>query len=111
MSDSLKKVVVWGAGGHALVVADILNCQGVYEVAGFLDDVNPGRAGQLFCETAILGGRDEFPRLRDRGVTHAIVAMGDCAARLRLADVLTAAGFELATAIHPNATIARGVLI
>jgi PglD N-terminal domain len=39
------KIVIWGAGGHALVVADIIRLRDDYELVGFLDDVNPERAG------------------------------------------------------------------
>lgn len=111
MAQEPQNVVIWGAGGHALVVADILRCQVGWHVAGFIDDANPRRAGEAFCGSTVLGGRDLLPTLRDRGVTHAILAFGNCAARLELADVVTAAGLELATAIHPNAVVAADVSI
>ena len=42
------QVVIWGASGHAKVVADILRKSRRYEVAGFLDDVDPQRRGEVF---------------------------------------------------------------
>lgn len=106
-----EKIILWGAGGHALVVADVLRCQGGWEIVGFLDDADPRRHGQPFAGATILGGREQLPKLRERGVRHAILAFGDCAARLKLAEVAGQEGFELATAIHPRATLAESVTV
>jgi UDP-N-acetylbacillosamine N-acetyltransferase len=106
-----KKVVIWGASGHALVVVDILRLGGEFEIAGFIDDLNPELQGQLFAGLPILGGAEQLTGLRDRGVTHAILAFGNCTARLRLGALLRAEGFELASAVHPSAIVARGVEI
>jgi UDP-N-acetylbacillosamine N-acetyltransferase len=106
-----KQVVIWGAGGHARVVADILRVRQEFGIAGFLDDVDPGRAGQDFGGAKILGGREALPGLRDRGVTHVVVAIGDCDARLRSAAWAREIGFELATAVHPGAIVAADVQV
>ena len=37
------KIVIWGASGHTLVVADIIRCRGEFQLVGFLDNVNPQR--------------------------------------------------------------------
>ncbi len=49
------RIVVWGAGGHAKVAADILRLNG-FEIAGFLDQVDPQRLGESFCGARVLGG-------------------------------------------------------
>jgi UDP-N-acetylbacillosamine N-acetyltransferase len=103
------KLVIWGAASHALVVADIVRRQGEYEIAGFIDDLNPERAGTEFCGAPILGGREQFAGLLSAGVQHLLVGVGDCAARLRLAAWAQAQGCILATALHPTAVIADGV--
>ena len=46
--DRMEKMVIWGASGHALVVADAVRRRGEFQIAGFIDDVNPGRAGESF---------------------------------------------------------------
>jgi acetyltransferase EpsM len=115
MLDQSKNVasnlVIWGAGGHALVVADIVRCQGGYTIAGFLDDANPARRGQPFSGAAIFGGREQLGSLRSAEITHAIIAIGDCAVRLALADVAISNGLTLVSAIHPRAVIAADVVI
>lgn len=103
------RIVIWGASGHALVVADVVRLEGKYEIAGFIDDVDPQRAN--FHGGPILGGREQLDRLRESGVEYLIVGVGDCAARLQLADIAREKGFTLASAIHPRATIADGVEI
>jgi UDP-N-acetylbacillosamine N-acetyltransferase len=105
------KIVVWGAGGHALVVADIIRLRDDYELVGFLDDVNPERAGSSFCEATILGGREQLDPLRGQGVRFMIFAFGNSLARLELADLVRSKGYDLATAFHPRATIATATRI
>ena len=100
------KLVIWGAAGHALVVADILRLQNQFEIVGFLDDVNAGRKGEIFDGFPILGGREQIQDLQSQGVSHAIIGIGDGHARLRLAPIIEAAGLQFATAIHPAATVA-----
>ena len=105
------KLVIWGASGHARVVADIIRAEQSYEIAGFLDDQNPERAQTEFCGTLILGGQEQLEGLLKRGISHLIVAVGDCQARLRLSALAQSIGFKLATGIHPRATIAADVHI
>jgi acetyltransferase EpsM len=104
------RVVIWGASGHALVVADILRLHG-REVAGFLDDVDTARYGQPFAGSRVLGGRECLAGLRADGVRNVVIAIGDCATRLRLADIVREHGFELARAVHPRAIIAADVAL
>jgi len=102
-------LVIWGASGHARVVADVMRLAGQYEIAGFLDDGRPERYGATFCGAPILGGAELLPCLRETGVEHVIVAVGDCRTRLRLAEAARRHGFKLATAIHPRAVVASDV--
>src|ERR1051325_7384571 len=108
---SRHKVVIWGASGHALVVADVLRLTGEYEIAGMIDDLNPERYGTAFGGTTILGARDLLPALIQQGVTHLIFGFGDCATRMKVAEEVRALGFQFATAIHPQAIVARDVTI
>jgi acetyltransferase EpsM len=89
-------------------VADILRSQGGWRLVGFLDDIHPERRGHTYCGAAILGGEEAADRLRRDGVEHAIVAIGDAPARIRLGDSLRARGFSLASAVHAAAVIAPG---
>jgi UDP-N-acetylbacillosamine N-acetyltransferase len=104
-------LVVWGASGHARVVADIVRLSKEYDIVGFLDDVNAERCGTEFCGARVLGGRERFDDLRRQGVQHVIFGVGDNRARLTLGTLVRAGGFCLATAVHPRATIAADVSV
>jgi UDP-N-acetylbacillosamine N-acetyltransferase len=106
-----KKLVLIGASGHALVVADIIRQQGDYEIVGFLDDVNLDRHGSEFCGAKILGGFDRLSVLRKDGVQDCLIAIGHCPARLRLSKRVNDQGFRLGVAVHPQAIVAPDVSI
>ena len=105
------KVVIWGASGHASVVADIIRLQGDYEIAGFIDDISPRRKDTEFCGAPVLGGRERLEDIRRGGAEHLICGLGDCVTRLKLAELARDEGFLLATAIHPSAVVASDATI
>lgn len=105
------KLALWGAGGHALAVAEIVRLCDEYELVGFLDDAHPERRGEAFCGATILGGPEQFVALHETGVIHLLIALGNCKARLHLAEVARVNDFQLASAIHPRAVIAADVTI
>lgn len=105
------KLVIWGAGGHGLVVADIVRLQREYDLVGFLDDRVADQRPAELCGAPILGDREQLPGLRAAGVDRVIVAVGAGSARLALADLVRRAGLTLGTAVHPRAVIAVGVPI
>lgn len=105
----MDKVVVWGASGHALVVADILRLMGNYVIVGYLDSVSPHRRGESFGGANVLGGREHLEDLKRSGVNNLALGVGDCKARLELANVAMNLGFTLITAVHPSATVSSSV--
>lgn len=106
-----QKLVIWGASGHAMVVADIVRLEKKYELAGFLDDVHAHLHGQPFFGSTILGGAGRLDTLYKKGVQSILFGFGDCNARLRLTAMARAKGFRIATAIHPAAVVARDAVI
>jgi sugar O-acyltransferase (sialic acid O-acetyltransferase NeuD family) len=105
------RLIIWGASGHALVVADIVKRAGLYEIVGFVDDTGARCAGSDFCGGTVLGGREALGAAVREGVRYVIVAIGDCDARTRLADFALGIGLQLATAIHPSAVMAPDVSV
>lgn len=107
--NTLKSILLWGASGHACVVADIVRQARRYAIIGCIDDLNPKPrqtpAGQ------VVGNHEKLIEYKGQGTTHILIAIGDNAVRLRLAQRATAMGFELVTVIHPRATVAQGVKI
>src|SRR5262249_49797431 len=104
-----RKIVIWGAGGHAMCVADIIRLQDEFELVGFLDDVRPERAGTCFFGGKILGGREQLDQLLKQGVSSMSLGFGNNAVRLTISEQVRSMGYELVSALHPRCVIAAGV--
>lgn len=103
-------VLILGASGHGRVVADVLEKDGRYEVAGFIDNRTP--AGSEVLGYPVLGDEEALPGLcRDRNVHGLFVAVGDNWQRGQLAGRLVSLspGISFVSAVHPAAQIAKGV--
>jgi acetyltransferase EpsM len=111
MTTKATTVAIWGASGHALVVADIIRQTPGLTLVGFLDEVHPERRGSAFAGLTVLGGAASLPRLRDQGVTHIALGFGHNLGRLRVGDLVRAEGFALLTAVHPRAILAPDVVV
>jgi len=101
-----KQLVIWGAGGHASVVADIIRQGGTREIVGFVDDVTRGRRARTFLDVRVIQDRNQLAAVLRAGAREMIIAIGDCEARLQLAGEARRMGFRLGLAIHPRATVA-----
>ncbi len=98
------RLVVLGAGGHALVVLEALDALG-WEVAGLLDDrpaLPPLLGRQVLGPLASFGAH---------GATHAVVALGDNAARRHWGDAAGRAGLSLPALVHPTALVSPSARI
>lgn len=111
------RAVVWGASGHAEVVASAAKLSGLYEITGFIDGVKPERRGESLAGGPVLGGTEVLSDLRQSGVEYVLLGIGDNRARLRIAGEAQSLGFRLGQVVHPGAHVAReaqlgdGVLI
>ncbi len=109
---STPRLVIVGASGHGLVVADIVRRTARFELAGYLDSgkpVGPGPAG-----LPILGPVEEAAGLAKRhGFTDCLVAVGHNETRRRCVDRLVALLPELCfpAVVHPSAVVAEGVVL
>ena len=104
------KIVVFGAGGHAKVVVDVLAQMKRYEVVALLDD-SVELHGTKRWGVPVWGGREQFPALRKRGVAGLIVGLGDNRLRQSVYEAAAKAGVKLITAVHPSAQIGSRVKI
>lgn len=104
-----ERIVVFGASGHAKVVIDILERQGLYEIAFLVDD-DPGLKGTRFYGHDIVGGKQELLNIKDQ-ICGGIVAIGNNKARISVAKWLTDNQIDLVSAIHPSVQLGRGVTV
>ena len=107
--NTLEPIVVWGGGGHGHVVVDLLRAVGGWNVVGILDSLNP--KGARIMDVPVLGDADQLPRLREQGVAHVAVAIGDPGARERMLAQATALGFHVPTLIHPSCIVSPAATI
>jgi len=101
-------LVIFGASGHALVLADAVYTRDEYEIFGFLDDVDPSRVGESFGGSRILGGKQVLSSLQHDGIEHIAIGFGNCGARLELGCFLQERGFKLPIIIHPRSIVSKG---
>jgi sugar O-acyltransferase (sialic acid O-acetyltransferase NeuD family) len=105
------QIVIWGASGHAKVVADIVTLCGEFQIVGFLDDINRHLHGTTVDGVKVLGGQEQLALVKSRGARHLVFGIGDACKRLKLATIVDNAGFRFATVVHPRACVARSVSV
>lgn len=105
-------VILIGASGHAKVIIDIIEKNETYNIVGLVDSFKP--IGQNLIGYKILGKKEDLPELRKTyKFNHAIIAVGDNWTRnivsQKVIDIVPT--IEFITAIHPNSTIGKNVII
>jgi acetyltransferase EpsM len=103
----VNKVIIIGAGGHAQVVADILQLTKNMIPLGYIDD-NLKLCGNFYLGLPVLGNMEQISRIEHDRV---IVAIGDNMRRKQVFESLKQQGKQFATAIHPTAIIAPSATI
>lgn len=109
MSELPQKVVVYGAGGHAKSVLGVLVAAGHHVVVGLLDD-DPATAGTTVLSYHVCGGFNFLPKVMDHD-TMVHVAIGSNDAREAVVGRVQAAGYGLASIVHPAAFVMTGATI
>lgn len=104
-------VVLWGAGGHASVVADIIRESGAFRLVAYFDDTQWSGKPAFIGDVPVLSTREELPALLTAGTQAMVIAMGDCPLRMKHAGEALEIGFKLVTAVHPRATVATSVTL
>jgi sugar O-acyltransferase (sialic acid O-acetyltransferase NeuD family) len=106
----VEQVLVFGAGGHAKIVLDVLSLMGRYTVVGLLDE-STALHGTMRWGYQVWGGREQFKLQLARGTIRLVVALGDNHQRQSVFEDAVKAGFEPVSAIHPLAQLGGGVVI
>jgi UDP-N-acetylbacillosamine N-acetyltransferase len=110
MANPKIPLIIWGASGHAKVIADAVMLLGDHEILGYLDDTDPKRWNEPFYGGKILGGQEYLDKIIDKWIKF-IIGFGSCLKRLEKAEIVTGMGFELTSIIHPDAYVSRSATI
>jgi sugar O-acyltransferase (sialic acid O-acetyltransferase NeuD family) len=98
-------ILIFGAGGHGQVVADILlRCQAAGRPEapiGFIDD-DPSLLGASFLGMEVMGGSDFLDRIPHDAV---VIAIGENDTRKEIYQRLRRRGHRFAIACHPSAVL------
>lgn len=103
------RLLIVGAGGHGRSVAEAVLMAGQFNLVGFLDDGAFAR-GESVWDLPMLGPATAFENYADKA-THAVVAIGNNVLRQKLFTQVQAAGFALASVIHPKAIVSPRALL
>ena len=100
-------ILIYGAGGHAKSVMEIIIHQDRYIIAGILDD-NPALIGSKVLNAPVIGTRSILPKLIEKGISEVVNCVGgilDISVRVRIFDLLKDAGYSFPAIIHSRACI------
>lgn len=102
----MKTIVIFGAGGHGKVAADIIEKEGKFKIIGFLDGGKTKNTD--FFGYKIVGDEDYFA---NRNHVKCLVAIGDNWTRSIVVGKILNINptIQFINAIHPSAQIGRGV--
>ncbi|WNB92471.1 acetyltransferase [Bacillus sp. NEB1478] len=103
----MKNIVVFGCGGHAKVIIDILEKSNEFNILGFIDHFVA--EGTIVFGYEVLG--DETTLQANSKIAGGIVAIGDNFVRSLMVEKIKEINpkFNFITAVHPTSIIARGV--
>jgi sugar O-acyltransferase (sialic acid O-acetyltransferase NeuD family) len=107
-----EKIIIIGSEGHGKVIADIIEKQGTFSIAGFVN-ANP-QPKTFVMGYPVLGSDNELVQLRAEFPNcHFFIAIGDNSTRhkvkLKIESLFSDIAFP--SIIHPSAQIARDVKI
>ena len=108
----MENIVVIGSSGHAKVVIDTIEEQGLYKIVGLIDDFR--QVGEKTWEYKILGSIEDLPRLVDEySSSNIAIAIGDNFGRKMVAEKIQqlCQPVHFPCIIHPKSIIARNVSI
>ncbi len=106
------QILVFGAGGHAKAVMEMIMAIGKYQLAGIVDDNVP--AGIKVLDIPVRGPREIMPQLVERGLTQAANGVGgiiDISIRVKLFELMKENGLNFPPLVHPRATVEKSASI
>jgi len=107
----VQKIIILGAGGHALVAAETIISSSEeaksFDLIGFLDD-DPTLADKYFMGKPVLGLISDLAQIPHDGV---IIGIGDNPTRAKLYDQLFNQGEDFVNLIHHSVIIASDVIL
>jgi sugar O-acyltransferase (sialic acid O-acetyltransferase NeuD family) len=108
----MKNIVLFGSGGHAKVIADIIEKEKLCHILGLIDP-NQTLGAECFGYP-VLGSDDQLSHLiKKHNIDGGVIAVGDNWVRYLVAQTILnlVPNFHFVNAIHPSAQIACRVTL
>lgn len=105
-----RRILVYGAGGHGKVIADIVLSGNQHELVGFIDD-GKGLRGTRVLGVPVVGDGEwlhEHGRINDICIA---LGVGDNRKRRELAQKCTTWNLEIVTLVHPQSTVSSSAIL
>jgi acetyltransferase EpsM len=99
-------IILYGGGGHGKSLIDLIRSLGTYHLVGIIDDGAP--TDKEIMGLPILGGAQVLNQLFLQGIrlaVNGVGGIGNVAARLKVFDTLSKAGFTYPALVHPSAVV------
>ncbi len=106
-------ILIYGAGGHAKAVMEMVQAMRAFPIAGIIDD-NSALTGSSVFGIPVLGTRDLLPDLAARGIHLAANGVGgiiNINIRIKIFDLLAESGFSFPILKHPRAMVENSAQI
>lgn len=101
-----EAVMIYGGGGHAKSLIDLIRACGGVQIAGIIDDrLLPG---SKVLDVPVLGSGAQLADVYSRGLRKAVNAVGgigDITPRLAVFNKLRETGFSFPTLVHPRGCV------
>jgi sugar O-acyltransferase (sialic acid O-acetyltransferase NeuD family) len=100
-----RKIILAGGGGHCKAVIDVIEQEGIYDIAGILDQ--PEKIGEKVLGYSIVGSDDEIPNLAKDGY-YFIVTVGHIKSpeiRMKIFKRIERYTDKIATIVSPSAYV------
>ena len=100
-------LLVFGGGGHAKSILDMVKQLDRFAIAGIVDD-DEELTGKEVLGIPVLGTRALFPKLIELGIEQAANGVGgilDINVRIKVFEALENAGFSFPVLVHPRANV------
>jgi sugar O-acyltransferase (sialic acid O-acetyltransferase NeuD family) len=100
-------LLIYGAGGHAKSVMEMVLQNNIHTIAGIVDD-DKHLKGRLVLGIPVLGSRVLLPAIKEQGVLLAANGVGgiiDIGLRVGIYKLLESTGFSFPVLIHPRACV------
>jgi len=108
ISEKEKAIVIYGGGGHAKAVIEMISSLEKFKIIGIIDDNI--LIGDMVLGIPVLGNRTTLEKLYEAGVIYAANSVGgivDINIRIKICKLLEESGFKLPVIIHQKATIEK----